>query len=103
VETPDLEATYQAAKDAGVAFLGVDIRDGRDAAKAFVADFGVTYPSLFDPAGRVALAVNDVPPNVVPVTVVLDRRHRVAAVFGKRVTRYELEPVIREIAAEGRG
>src|SRR6266498_3157145 len=48
-EAPELEATYQATRSLGVALVGVDIRDGRDAATAFMADFHLTYPSLFDP------------------------------------------------------
>ncbi|MEX2420473.1 MAG: TlpA disulfide reductase family protein [Actinomycetota bacterium] len=33
-----------------VQFLGVDILDARDSARAFMDEFGVTYPSLFDPS-----------------------------------------------------
>src|SRR5437867_8922798 len=73
-EAPELQATWQASKALGVQFLGVDVRDGRDAATAFQADFGITYPSLFDPPGRVALGFTDVPPNVVPATLLLDRQ-----------------------------
>ncbi len=100
-EAPELEATWQATRDLGVAFLGVDIRDGRDAARAFVADFHLTYPSLYDPPGRVVLGFRDVPPNVVPATVLLDRHLRIAAVFRKRVTGRELDAAIRALAAEG--
>ena len=99
-ETPDLEATFQATKKLGVRFLGVDIRDDRDAATAFVTRFGVSYPSLYDPPGRVVLEFRDVPPNVVPATVLLDRQLRIAAVFRKRVTRRELEAAVRALAAE---
>jgi thiol-disulfide isomerase/thioredoxin len=99
-EAPDLQAAYQATKELGVEFLGVDVRDGRDAAKAFQEAFGITYPSLFDPAGRVALGFADVPPTVVPSTALLDRRLRVAAVFRKRVTGRELEAAVRALATE---
>jgi thiol-disulfide isomerase/thioredoxin len=99
-EAPELEATWQATKDLGVQFLGVDIRDGRDAANAFLADFHITYPSLYDPPGKVVLGFRDVPPNVVPATVLLDRRLRVAAVFRKRVTGRELEAAVRALASE---
>ena len=101
-EAPALEATYQATKGLGVAFVGVDIRDGRDAGTAFMAGFGLTYPSLFDPAGRIVLAFRDVPPNVVPATILIDRQHRVAAVFRKAVTQRELEAAVRALATEAR-
>jgi len=99
-EAPELEATWQATKDLGVEFLGVDIRDGRDAARAFLADFRITYPSLYDPPGRVVLGFRDVPPNVVPATVLLDRGLRIAAVFRKRVTGRELDAAVRALASE---
>lgn len=99
-EAPELEATYQATKDLRVAFVGVDVRDGRDAGTAFMDGFGLTYPSLFDPAGRIVLAFRDVPPNVVPATILIDRQYRVAAVFRKAVTRRELESAVRVLATE---
>jgi peroxiredoxin len=55
---------------------------------------------LFDPPGKIALAFQDVNPNVIPATVILDRSGRIAAVFRKRVTAIELETVVRDIAAE---
>jgi thiol-disulfide isomerase/thioredoxin len=99
-EAPDLQAAYEATRELGVEFLGVDIRDSRDAATAFVSGFGITYPSLFDPAGRVALAFREVPPTVVPSTALLDRQHRLAAVFRRVVTQLELEAAVRALAAE---
>lgn len=36
-------------------FLGINYRDDREAAAAWIEAFGVTYPSLFDPGGRTAL------------------------------------------------
>src|SRR5207244_5825807 len=99
-EAPELQATWQATMALGVQFLGIDVRDGRDAATAFQADFGITYPSLFDPPGRVVLGFTDVPPNVVPATLLLDRQLRIAAVFRKRVTQRELEAAVRALATE---
>jgi len=37
---------------ARVRFLGVDVRDDPRAARAFLADFGLTYPQVTDAAGR---------------------------------------------------
>jgi thiol-disulfide isomerase/thioredoxin len=99
-EAPDLEATDQATHRLGVEFLGVDIRDGRDAARAFVTDHHIGYPSLFDPPGRVVLGFRQVPPNVVPATVILDRRHRIAVIFRKALLQTELQPAVTAIAAE---
>lgn len=99
-EAPDLEQTYQATKATGVAFLGIDVRDDRDAASDFVRNHAVSYPSIFDPPGRSLDALRGFPRNTVPATIVLDRAHRVAAVFLTRIRISQLLPVVRRIAAE---
>ena len=46
---------YEASQTYGdrVQFLGVDIVDSLDGARGFIADHGLTYPSLFDPSGAI--------------------------------------------------
>lgn len=100
LETPELAKVYQATRAEGVEFVGVNIRDEKDKALAFEDSFSVPYPSLFDPAGRIALGFRDVPPNAIPATIVVDRHGRIAAVFRKALLREELEPVVRDLAAE---
>ena len=50
-EVPKLVATAASHED--VQFLGVDTQDSRSGAGSFIADKGITYPSVFDPAGAV--------------------------------------------------
>lgn len=65
---------------AGVKFLGVDVRDSRASAQAYEHDYGITYPSLSDPGGQVALAFRTtVPPSAIPTTVVISGSGRVTA------------------------
>ncbi|PZF96667.1 TlpA family protein disulfide reductase [Micromonospora deserti] len=97
-EADDLEATYQATKASGVTFLGINVQDSKDKAIAF-EEGRVSYPSLFDPASRLALAL-DIPPNTIPATVVLDRDGRIAAVIRAAVKREGLQPIVERIAAE---
>ncbi|MGC4895535.1 TlpA family protein disulfide reductase [Micromonospora sp. DT31] len=97
-EADDLEATYQATKDSGVRFLGINVQDSRDKAIAF-EEGRVTYQSIFDPASRQALNF-DIPPNSTPATVVLDREGRIAVVIRRAVTRDELRPIVAKVAAE---
>jgi thiol-disulfide isomerase/thioredoxin len=99
-EAPALEQVAAASAPRGVAFLGVDVRDDRDAAADFVRSRGITYPSIFDPPGRSLLALSGYPRNAVPSTIVLDRAHRVAAVFLTAVLASDLQPVVDRIAAE---
>jgi hypothetical protein len=40
---------------------------------------------------------------VVPATLILDKQHRVAAVFLAEVTDYQLEPLIERLLAEPTG
>ena len=98
-EADDLEATYQATREQGVRFLGINIQDGRDKAVAFEEAFKITYPSLFDPPSRMALAF-DIPPNSIPATVVLDRESRIAVVIRTSVKRETLEPIVARVAGE---
>ena len=54
-EIADLQKVYEATADSGVVFLGINVRDDLDKAKAFQRG-RVTYPSLFDAGGQVTLA-----------------------------------------------
>jgi DsbE subfamily thiol:disulfide oxidoreductase len=53
-EQPQLVRLADRYRDDGVRFLGINYQDDRDAARAWVGEFGVPYPSLFDPSGRSA-------------------------------------------------
>ncbi|MGX6508496.1 TlpA disulfide reductase family protein [Rhodococcus sp. SJ-2] len=101
-EADDLEQVYEATKDLGVAFLGINVRDNqRDKAQDFVTDQQIGYPSIYDPAMRSLLALGrNYPTSVVPTTVVLDRDHRVAAVYLTELLASDLQPVVERIAAE---
>lgn len=100
-EADDLEATYQATKGSGVTFLGINVQDSKDKALAF-EEGRVTYPSIFDPPSRLALAL-DIPPNTIPATVVLDREGRIAVVIRAAVRQEGLQPIVERIAAEQSG
>jgi thiol-disulfide isomerase/thioredoxin len=68
-EQVELNALVTRYSARGVQFLGVDIRDDAANARAYVQEFHVTYPSVFDPASDDAAAFNvDAP----PTTLVID-------------------------------
>jgi thiol-disulfide isomerase/thioredoxin len=101
-EIGELQRVYDATRDQGVAFLGIDVRDNRDAAHDFVVDRKVSFPSIFDPPMRTMIAFGGkYPTTVIPSTVVLDRQHRVAAVFLRELLAEDLQPVVARLAAEG--
>lgn len=101
-EAPELEQVFEDTQALGVRFLGIDVRDPqRDKAQDFVAAYGVGYPSIWDPEMRTLAALGGrYPTSVVPSTLVLDRQHRVAAVFLRALLAEDLEPVVRRVAAE---
>jgi thiol-disulfide isomerase/thioredoxin len=104
-EISQLQQVYDATRAAGVAFLGIDVRDNeRDAARDFIVDRKVTFPSIYDPAMRTMLAFGGkYPTTVIPSTLVLDRQHRVAAVFLRELLAEDLQPVVQRLAAEPAG
>ena len=80
LEQPMLVELADRYEDDGVRFLGINYQDDRDLARAWVGEFDVPYPSLFDPSGRTA-AVLDYP--ALPDTYVVDRRGTIRwVVFG---------------------
>src|SRR6202008_871486 len=101
-EVGQLQQVYDATRAAGVSFLGIDVRDNnRQAALDFVDDRHVSYPSVYDPAMRTLIAFGGkYPTTVIPSTLVLDRQHRVAAVFLRELLAADLEPVVERLAPE---
>ena len=101
-EITQLQKVYDATRAQGVAFLGIDVRDNnRDAARDFIVDRKVTFPSIYDPSMRTMIAFGGrYPTTVIPSTVVLDRDHRVAAVFLRELLAEDLQPVVERLAGE---
>ncbi|GII26400.1 TlpA family protein disulfide reductase [Planosporangium mesophilum] len=99
-EAPELVAVAEATKSQRVSFVGIDIRDDRDKAKAFVQRYGIGYPNLFDPGARAVLDFAKVPPTAIPSTLIIDRKGRIAALYTKAMLREDLESAVRRVAAE---
>ena len=101
-EMPQLQQVYDATREQGVAFLGIDVRDNDiDAPRDFITDRKITFPSIYDPAMRTMIAFGGrYPATVIPSTIVVDREHRVAAVFLRELLAEDLLPLVRRLAAE---
>jgi thiol-disulfide isomerase/thioredoxin len=101
-EITQLQKVYDATRAHVVEFLGIDVRDNnRDAARDFIVDRKVTFPSIYDPPMRTMIAFGGkYPTTVIPSTVVLDREHRVAAVFLRELLAEDLQPVVQRLASE---
>ncbi|MGV0700096.1 TlpA disulfide reductase family protein [Mycolicibacter sinensis] len=101
-EISQLQQVYDETRSQGVAFLGIDVRDPEpQAPRDFIADRKVSYPSIYDPAMRTMIAFGGrFPSSVIPATMVLDRQHRVAAVFLREVLAEDLQPVVARLVSE---
>ena len=100
VESPEFQEVYADVRDDGVQFLGINVKDTDQLARAFEERFGIEFPSLSDPRGEVALAFRDYPASAVPSTIVLDRESRVAAVYTGAVEEQDLRDVLGMLTAE---
>ena len=54
-EMPAMERLYQKYRDQGFVILGVNLKDDKKSAIAFVKELKITFPIAFDPAGEVGL------------------------------------------------
>jgi thiol-disulfide isomerase/thioredoxin len=91
----------QKIQDSGTQVLGIDVHDQqRSAPQDFVRDRKLTYPSIYDPPGKSLLSLKGYPRGTVPSTIVLDRTHRVAAIYLRDLLATDLQPLIQRLSAE---
>ncbi|MET9833563.1 TlpA disulfide reductase family protein [Streptomyces sp. NPDC006385] len=103
-EAPHLARAYEATRDQGVEFLGINTRDmSVGPAKAFERRYGITYPSFYDPRGELVLRFKGhLLPQAIPSTVVIDRQGRIAARALKALSEREILSMLTPVIAEGR-
>jgi thiol-disulfide isomerase/thioredoxin len=99
-EAPNLEFVAKQEAAQGVVVLGIDVRDDQQAALDYTRSVGLTYDSISDYPGRSLAGLGGVPRNVVPLTVVLDKQHRVAYVSLVAIQVAQLIPLVQRLAAE---
>ncbi|HZM68261.1 MAG TPA: TlpA disulfide reductase family protein [Nakamurella sp.] len=100
-EADDLDAAAAALKSRGVQFLGVNVKDTREAGADFLASKRVSYPSIFDPSMRTLLSIRGFPSGSIPSTIVVDRQGRVAHIWLEEITDpKQLTTAVSQIAAE---
>ncbi|WP_273408084.1 TlpA disulfide reductase family protein [Corynebacterium ureicelerivorans] len=101
-EVDDLEQIQEHLQERGDGtVLGINVRDPNpQIARDFLTDNGVTYPSIYDPPFKTAAQLGGVPSSVIPTTIVLDKKHRPAAVFLRAVTAEDVIEVTDRLAEE---
>ncbi|MER8234716.1 TlpA disulfide reductase family protein [Streptomyces sp. NPDC094049] len=103
-EAPHFAKVSKDLKAQGVEFVGLNTRDpNKQPALAFEEDYGVTYPSLYDPQGELILfgfPKGTLSPQSIPSTVVLDKEGRIAArslmALNEEKLRSMIEPLLKE-------
>jgi thiol-disulfide isomerase/thioredoxin len=98
-EAPDLQAASVETKDTAQ-FIGITSKDYDPApAEAFVRSFQITYPSIYDPNGKVLLAfAGELPPSAIPSTMIIDRQGRLAVRVLSEVSKITLVDMINDVA-----
>jgi thiol-disulfide isomerase/thioredoxin len=98
-EAPDLQAASVETKDVAQ-FVGITSKDYDPApAEAFVRSFKITYPSIYDPTGKVLLAfAGELPPSAIPSTMIIDRQGRLAVRVLSEVSKITLVDMINDVA-----
>ncbi|MFJ6721173.1 MULTISPECIES: TlpA disulfide reductase family protein [unclassified Streptomyces] len=104
-EAPYFAKVSKELTDGGkdVAFVGLNIRDNsKQNATAFEENFGITYPSLYDPDGRLILRFpkGTLNPQSIPSTVVLDKEGKIAARTLVALNETQLRSMIDPLLAE---
>lgn len=105
-EARTLEAAWQKYKDQDVVFLGVDIQDKEEDARAFIKEFGITYPNGRDASGAVAISYGLWG---IPETFFIDRQGRITykhvGALGWSTVTAKLDDALRGVASasEGKG
>ncbi|MEP6561111.1 MAG: TlpA disulfide reductase family protein [Nakamurella sp.] len=96
-EAPDLEEAATALAPQGVQFLGINVKDTKEAGADFLASKQVSYPSIYDPSMRTLLAIRGFPTGSIPSTIVIDKQGRVAHVWLEEIT--DPAPLIATVSA----
>ncbi|MFJ8143001.1 TlpA family protein disulfide reductase [Streptomyces sp. NPDC096013] len=82
-EAPYLNKVAKEMKTKGVQFVGINTRDsGKSQPKAFEDEYNISYPSLYDPTGKVLLSgfpKGTVSLQGLPATIILDQNGKIAA------------------------
>lgn len=103
-EAAVLEEIHREMWPRGVRFLGINTRDRQTkAARSFEQTYGLTFPSLYDPSGRLLMQfpADILNPQAIPSTLVVDRRGRIAASVSGPMTVSGLRSMITRVLEEG--
>lgn len=92
VEAPALEQTWRRYRDQGLVIIGLNLWDKEADARAFMREFGLTYPNVLDEGGRVAIEYGVAG---IPETIVVAADGRISAKHTGPITAERLAELAR--------
>ncbi|MFH8989243.1 TlpA family protein disulfide reductase [Streptomyces sp. NPDC017940] len=101
-EAPNFKKVSAATED-DVQFVGINARDPeKGPAISFEKDYGIGYPSLYDPMGKLMLRFpkGTLNPQFIPSTVVIDRDGKIAARSQQPLNEEKLRKMVDPLIAE---
>jgi thiol-disulfide isomerase/thioredoxin len=101
-EAPFLRRVWNETRNAGVQFVGINVRDNNAAARAFERQYKITYPSITTADSSEALLAfgPELPASAVPSTIIVDRQGRIAGRIIGATTYGTLSALVEETLAE---
>jgi DsbE subfamily thiol:disulfide oxidoreductase len=96
-EQPALVQLADRFRKRGVAFLGINHQDDRNQATAWIEQYHVPYPSIWDPSGRMAAELGYVG---LPDTYVVDRTGMIRYIVTGPTNAEQLTGLIDDVLAE---
>jgi peroxiredoxin len=99
-ELPQFDLLYRKVKAKGVDFVGINTKDPKDNARAFIRNNDISFPNVYDEPGEVAVRLGNLPAVSLPFTVLVDQAGKVAAVYIARLSFNDLQGSIDKLLAE---
>ncbi|MFF8591550.1 TlpA family protein disulfide reductase [Streptomyces sp. NPDC015220] len=102
-EAPNLVKVAEDNAGKGVQFVGINTRDtSTQPAIQFEKHYGVPYPSLYDPTGKLMLRFKKgtLNPQLIPTTIIVDRDGNIAARALQGLSEEKLRKMLDPVVAE---
>lgn len=98
LEWRDLQDVSKVNPD--VSFLGLNESDSKQEALKFLSSHQTNYGHIFDPDNAILNSIQGLPSLAIPTTIVLDKKHRIAARIMGQVHGGDLKDIISKLRAE---
>jgi peroxiredoxin len=100
IESPQLDLLYRRMKSDGVQVVGIDTKDAKSNARAFVRSYDISYPIVFDETGEIQIRMGAEWVRGLPFSILLDKSGDVAALYLGQLTVKDLRGPIASLRAE---